>query len=177
MEGRQRPKKPGPSLLQVASPVWRGSPVRLRLPVFQGRLTGLLSRSPPTDTRPQARAYWATSLFVRIAPRRKGFLVLRQTNSCDRRPWVPNMKGGAERLAGDAVSEGRAGDGGGSACRRRVGPAAPPPRNNAGKSVIVVLTKTVGSRRAPAAKARQATAGREGAHSGPFPIASDKFRD
>ena len=26
---------------------------------FQGRLTGLLSRSPPADTRPQARAYWA----------------------------------------------------------------------------------------------------------------------
>ena len=34
LEGRQRPKKPGPSLLQVASPVWRGTPVRLRLPVF-----------------------------------------------------------------------------------------------------------------------------------------------
>ena len=34
LEGRQRPKKPGPSLLQVASPVWRGAPVRLRLPVF-----------------------------------------------------------------------------------------------------------------------------------------------
>ena len=59
LEGRQRPKKPGPSLLQVASPVWRGAPVCLRLPVFRGRLTGLLSRSPPTDTRPQARAYWA----------------------------------------------------------------------------------------------------------------------
>ena len=84
LEGQQRPKKPGPSLLQVASPVGRGSPVRLRLPVFQGRLTGLLSRSPPTDTRPQARAYWARSLFVRIAPGRKGFLVLRQTNSRDR---------------------------------------------------------------------------------------------
>src|SRR5947209_1069830 len=26
---------------------------------FEGWLTGLLSRSPPTDTRPQARAYWA----------------------------------------------------------------------------------------------------------------------
>src|ERR1700691_1013583 len=34
LEGRQRPKKPGPSLLQVASPVWRGAPVCLRLPVF-----------------------------------------------------------------------------------------------------------------------------------------------
>jgi hypothetical protein len=74
LEGRQRPKKPGPSLLQVASPVWRGSPVRLRLPVFHGRLTGLLSRSPPTDTRPQARAYWAIELFVRIVVMRKGFL-------------------------------------------------------------------------------------------------------
>jgi hypothetical protein len=39
-------KKPGPSLLQVASPVWRGSPVRLRLPVLFRRLTGLLSGSP-----------------------------------------------------------------------------------------------------------------------------------
>ena len=35
LEGRQRPKKPGPSLLQVASPVWRGAPVCLRLPVFR----------------------------------------------------------------------------------------------------------------------------------------------
>ena len=26
---------------------------------YRGRLTGLLSRSPPADTRPQARAYWA----------------------------------------------------------------------------------------------------------------------
>ncbi len=34
LEGQRRPKKPGPSLLQVASPVWRGAPVRLRLPVF-----------------------------------------------------------------------------------------------------------------------------------------------
>ena len=34
LEGRQRPKKPGPSLLQVASPVGRGTPVRLRLPIF-----------------------------------------------------------------------------------------------------------------------------------------------
>jgi hypothetical protein len=34
LEGQQRPKKPGPSLLQVASPVWRGAPVCLRLPVF-----------------------------------------------------------------------------------------------------------------------------------------------
>jgi hypothetical protein len=73
LEGRQRPKKPGPSLLQAASPVGRGAPVRLRLPVFQGRLTGLLSRSPPTDTRPQARAYWASLLFVRIALKRKWF--------------------------------------------------------------------------------------------------------
>ena len=76
LEGRRRPKKPGPSLLQVASPVWRGTPVRLRLPVFARRLTGLLSRSPPTDTRPQARAYWARWLFVRIALKCKRFFRL-----------------------------------------------------------------------------------------------------
>src|SRR5271155_101290 len=51
-----RTKKPGPSLLQAASPARRGSPVRLRLSVPLRRLTGLLSGSPSTDTRPQARA-------------------------------------------------------------------------------------------------------------------------
>jgi hypothetical protein len=40
-------------------PQRRGSPVRLRLPVYLRRFTGLLSGSPPTDTRPQARAIWA----------------------------------------------------------------------------------------------------------------------
>jgi hypothetical protein len=30
---------------------------------FKGWLTGLLSRSPPTDTRPQARAYWASEVL------------------------------------------------------------------------------------------------------------------
>ena len=73
LEGRQRPKKPGPSLLQAASPVWRGTPVRLRLPVFQGRLTGLLSRSPPTDTRPQARAYWASDYLCESRLSARGF--------------------------------------------------------------------------------------------------------
>ena len=74
LEGRQRPKKPGPSLLQAASPVWRGAPVRLRLPAFQGRLTGLLSRSPPTDTRPQARAYWANDYLFESRLGARGFL-------------------------------------------------------------------------------------------------------
>ena len=80
LEGRQRPKKPGPSLLQVASPVWRGSPVRLRLPVFQGRLTGLLSRSPPTDTRPQARAYWAKYYLCESRVGARGFFALEANN-------------------------------------------------------------------------------------------------
>ena len=81
LEGRQRPKKPGPSLLQVASPVWRGAPVCLRLPVFSRRLTGLLSRSPPTDTRPQARAYWAKRYLFESCGNARGFLRVRQSFS------------------------------------------------------------------------------------------------
>ena len=81
LEGRQRPKKPGPSLLQVASPVGRGAPVCLRLPVFRGRLTGLLSRSPPTDTRPQARAYWASYHLGESFPNASGFLGATQSFS------------------------------------------------------------------------------------------------
>ena len=40
---------------------------------FQGRLTGLLSRSPPTDTRPQARAYWAGPYLFESRPRARAF--------------------------------------------------------------------------------------------------------
>jgi hypothetical protein len=40
---------------------------------FSGRLTGLLSRSPPTDTRPQARAYWARREMGRIIRNCKWF--------------------------------------------------------------------------------------------------------
>src|SRR5271170_6780234 len=107
LEGRQRPKKPGPSLLQVASPVWRGSPVRLRLPVFQGRLTGLLSRSPPTDTRPQARAYWARRLFVRIAPERKGFLTPKRTFLRQSHPFLSDQAPASQAKGdGDRSSQG-----------------------------------------------------------------------
>ena len=83
LEGRRRPKKPGPSLLQVASPVGRGAPVCLRLPVLRGRLTGLLSRSPPTDTRPQARAYWANDYLFESRLSARGFFVAGE-HFCDR---------------------------------------------------------------------------------------------
>ena len=46
LEGRQRPKKPGPSLLQVASPVGRGAPVCLRLPVFSRAVNWPLVQIP-----------------------------------------------------------------------------------------------------------------------------------
>ncbi len=72
-------------MLQAASPVGRGSPVRLRLSVFQGRLTGLLSRSPPTDTRPQARAYWADAYLVESRCDARGFLRRGRTNLLDGR--------------------------------------------------------------------------------------------
>jgi hypothetical protein len=71
--GPTETKKPGPSLLQVASPVWRGSPVRLRLPVCSRWLTGLLSGSPPTDTRPQARAKLGKEISNEIAPPAQAF--------------------------------------------------------------------------------------------------------
>jgi hypothetical protein len=74
LEGRQRPKKPGPSLLQVASPVGRGAPVFSGCRSFRGWLTGLLSRSPPTDTRPQARAYWANVYLGESFPNARDFL-------------------------------------------------------------------------------------------------------
>jgi hypothetical protein len=83
LEGLQRPKKPGPSLLQAASPVWRGAPVRLRLPVFRGRFAGLLSGSPPTDTRPQARAYWANAYLVESRVDARGFSRVGRTFSVD----------------------------------------------------------------------------------------------
>ncbi|RBP14116.1 hypothetical protein DFR50_110141 [Roseiarcus fermentans] len=40
----------------------------------KGRLTGLLSRSPPTGTRPQARAYWATAYVFESSGDARGFL-------------------------------------------------------------------------------------------------------
>ena len=101
LEGRQRPKKPGPSLLQVASPVGRGAPVCLRLPVFRGRLTGLLSRSPPTDTRPQARAYWARFYCFESSGNASGFLGRRGVFA-DRRK--PRVKLGRARVAGTPKS-------------------------------------------------------------------------
>ena len=54
--GSAETKKPGPSLLQVAIPLGRGSPVSLRLPVCNWCSSDLLFGITPTDTRPQARA-------------------------------------------------------------------------------------------------------------------------
>src|SRR6185312_16128673 len=59
-----------------------GSPPAAGL--FKRRLTGLLSRSPPTGTRPQARAYWAGGIFGRIARERKGFCAREANNLCKR---------------------------------------------------------------------------------------------
>ncbi len=59
-------------------PLRRGSPVRLRLPVFTRRLTGLLSGSPPTDTRPQARAKLGNSVNTQFCADYKDFLSSRQ---------------------------------------------------------------------------------------------------
>src|SRR5262249_23923368 len=80
----QRSRKPGPSLLYTASPVERGvCRFRLRLPVKRigaqatadsmlqscsGRLSGLLSGCPPTDTRPQARAKLGDCAHKRCEP-------------------------------------------------------------------------------------------------------------
>jgi hypothetical protein len=74
LESRQRRKSPVRRCFKPRPPLERGAPVRLRLPVFHGRLTGLLSRSPPTDTRPQARAYWANAYFVESTKIASGFL-------------------------------------------------------------------------------------------------------
>src|SRR5277367_5013873 len=41
--------------------------------LFRRRLTGLLSRSPPTDTRPQARAYWANRYLFESRGNARGF--------------------------------------------------------------------------------------------------------
>src|SRR4029079_13628533 len=83
MESRQRPKKPVPWSLEAASPVESGvRRFRLRLPVKwfrssddrsdllrsrSGRLSGLLSGCPPTDTRPQARAKLGNCAHKRCA--------------------------------------------------------------------------------------------------------------
>ena len=87
LEGRQRPKKPGPSLLQVASPVWRGAPVRLRLPVFARAVdwplvqipadrhtttgTCVLGKTVICANRPQMQAVFSTgaALFRRCRKR------------------------------------------------------------------------------------------------------------
>ena len=74
LEGRQRPKKPGPSLLQVASPVGRGSPVRLRLPVLTGAVDWPLVQIPADRHATTGTCVLGKGLFVRIEARRKGFL-------------------------------------------------------------------------------------------------------
>lgn len=51
----------------------------LRLPVFLERLTGLLSGSPPTDTRPQARAKMGKVRNTRLRLYYKRFLPCRRT--------------------------------------------------------------------------------------------------
>ena len=66
-------KSPVRRCFKPRPPFGRGAPVRLRLPIFQGRLTGLLSRSPPTDTRPQARAYWAGAYLGKSRLSASGF--------------------------------------------------------------------------------------------------------
>src|SRR5258708_31941565 len=83
--GPTETKKPGPSLLQVASPVWRGSPVRLRLSVCSRWLTGLLSGSPPTDTRPQARAKLGKEISTQITPSAQAFFRFFSTPAGGRR--------------------------------------------------------------------------------------------
>ena len=50
---------------------------------FRGWLTGLLSRSPPTDTRPQARAYWANDYLFESCLNARGFFVAGE-HFCDR---------------------------------------------------------------------------------------------
>lgn len=73
--GPTETKKPGPSLLQVAIPLGRGSPVSLRLPVFNWCSSGLLSGITPTDTRPQARAKVGEGRDTLFTPRCKCFFV------------------------------------------------------------------------------------------------------
>jgi hypothetical protein len=61
--GRQRRKSPVRRCFKSCPPfggVHRFAPAA----GFYGRLTGLLSRSPPTDTRPQARAIWARRKII-----------------------------------------------------------------------------------------------------------------
>jgi hypothetical protein len=64
--GRQRRKSPVRRCFKSCPPfggVHRFAPAA----GFYGRLTGLLSRSPPTDTRPQARAIWARRKIITFA--------------------------------------------------------------------------------------------------------------
>ena len=73
LEGRQRPKKPGPSLLQVASPVWRGAPVRLRLPVFPRAVDWPLVQIPADRHTTTGTCVLGKRLFGRIVLNCKRF--------------------------------------------------------------------------------------------------------
>jgi hypothetical protein len=73
LEGRQRRKSPVRRCFKSRPPFGGVRRFASGCRFVKGRLTGLLSRSPPTDTRPQARAYWASLLFGRIARKRKRF--------------------------------------------------------------------------------------------------------
>ena len=53
--------------------------------LFHRRLTGLLSRSPPTDTRPQARAYWALSYLFESRGNARGIFAAGKSFSSRRR--------------------------------------------------------------------------------------------
>ena len=99
LEGRQRPKKPGPSLLQVASPVWRGAPVCLRLPVFSRAVDWPLVQIPADRHTTTGTCVLGKPLFGRIGYECKnffapsgGFSKCRQMSSQARRRARPNMK-------------------------------------------------------------------------------------
>jgi hypothetical protein len=77
LEGRQRPKKPGPSLLQVASPVWRGAPVCLRLPVFSKVVDWPLVQIPTDRHTTTGTCVLGKVLFGRIGFKSKNFFPAR----------------------------------------------------------------------------------------------------
>ncbi len=74
LEGRQRPKKPGPSLLQVASPVGRGTPVILRLPVLSKVVNWPLVQIPTDRHTTTGTCVLGKCLFGRIVRYCKRFL-------------------------------------------------------------------------------------------------------
>ena len=78
LEGRQRPKKPGPSLLQVASPVWRGAPVCLRLPVFSKAVDWPLVQIPADRHTTTGTCVLGKTLFGRIGYECKNFFAPRR---------------------------------------------------------------------------------------------------